>query len=331
MPTLVTGASGFVGSAVVRRLLDAGHDVRVLVRPGSDMRNVEGLPVQVIHGDLRDRASLDQVVAGCQGLFHVAADYRLWARRPQDLYDINVGGTLNIIRAAADAGVERIVYTSSVATLGSSIDGSPADEGTPSRLEDMTGHYKRSKFLAEAQVRRLVESDALPVVIVNPSTPIGPRDIRPTPTGRMVLDAAAGRMPVFVDTGLNVVHVDDVAEGHLRAFERGRRGERYILGGHDLTLQQILTMVARVMRRRPPRISLPHAAVMPIAWVAEMLARAHLIREPMATMDGVRMARKRMYFCSRKATVELGYDPGSAERAVEDAIAWFRGNGYLKR
>ena len=331
MTTLVTGATGFVGSAVVRRLLEAGHDVRVLVRAGSDQRNLEGLAVQTVEGDLRDRTTLDTAVAGCQGLFHVAADYRLWARNHEELYESNVGGTVNMIRAAADAGVERIVYTSSVATLGLHADAHPADESTPSRLEDMIGHYKRSKFLAGAEVRRITEEEILPLVIVNPSTPVGPRDVKPTPTGRMILDAAAGRMPAYVDTGLNVVHVDDVADGHLLAYERGRRGERYILGGDNLSLQQILTEVARIAGRRPPRIRLPHAAVMPFAWLCELMARAHLVSTPIATVDGVRMARKRMYFSSDKARADLGYEPGSALPAIEDAIAWFRDAGYLRR
>ncbi len=330
MTTLVTGATGFVGSAVARRLIEAGHSVRVLVRAGSDRRNLEGLPVEIVEGDLRERATLDAAVAGCQGLFHVAADYRLWARHPEEFYENNVGGTVNMIRAAADAGVERMVYTSSVATLGSNADGTPADETTPSRPEDMIGHYKRSKYLAEAEVRRITEEEVLPLVIVNPSTPIGPRDIKPTPTGRMILDAAAGRMPAYVDTGLNVVHVDDVADGHLLAYERGRRGERYILGGENLTLQQILAEVARLCGRRPPRLKLPHGAVMPVAWLSELLARAHLIETPLATVDGVRMARKRMFFSSDKAREQLGYEPGPATGAIADAIEWFRAEGYLR-
>lgn len=330
MTTLVTGASGFVGSAVVRRLLEAGHDVRALVRPDSDRRNLDGLAVEIVEGDLRDRGTLDAAVAGCQGLFHVAADYRLWARNHEELYESNVGGTVNMIRAAADAGVERMVYTSSVATLGLNADGTPADETTPSRLEDMIGHYKRSKYLAEVEVRRITDEEILPLVIVNPSTPIGPRDVKPTPTGRLILDAARGRMPAYVDTGLNVVHVDDVADGHLLAYERGRRGERYILGGENLTLEQILAEVAGVSGRRAPRVRLPHAAVMPLAWISELLAHLRLLKTPLATVDGVRMARKHMFFSSDKAREELGYEWGSAAGAIADAVAWFRAEGCLR-
>ncbi len=226
MTTLITGATGFVGSAVLRCLLNAGHAVRVLARPGSLQRNIEGLNIEVVAGDLRDPATLKQAVAGAHALFHVAADYRLWAPNPQEIYESNVSGTRNLLLAAAEAGVGRIVYTSSVATLGINADGSPANEETPATFTDMIGHYKRSKFLAEAEVRRLAAEEGLPVVIVNPSAPVGPRDVKPTPTGRTVLDAARGRMPAYVDTGLNVVHVDDVAQGHLAAFHRGRTGER---------------------------------------------------------------------------------------------------------
>ncbi|MGH6821770.1 MAG: hopanoid-associated sugar epimerase, partial [Methylocella sp.] len=236
MTTLITGATGFVGSAVLRRLLNAGHAVRALARPGSLQRNIEGLNIEVVTGDLRDPATLKQAVSGCRALFHVAADYRLWAPNPQEIYTSNVTGTRNLLLAAAEAGIGRIVYTSSVATLGINADGSPADEETPAALSDMIGHYKRSKFLAEAEVRRLAMDQGLPVVIVNPSAPIGPRDVKPTPTGRTVLDAARGRMPAYVDTGLNVVHVNDVAQGHLDAFQRGRVGERYILGGENMSL-----------------------------------------------------------------------------------------------
>jgi dihydroflavonol-4-reductase len=229
--TLITGSTGFVGSAVLRQLLNAGHSVRALIRQNSDRRNLAGLPVEIFTGDLTDRPSLDRALGGCSTLFHVAADYRLWARNPQELYETNVTGTRHIMDAAAQAGVSRIVYTSSVATLGLTPDGSPADEYTPVSLADMIGHYKRSKFLAEAEVKRMAEDRGLPVVIVNPSTPVGPRDIKPTPTGRMIVDAASGRMPAYVDTGLNLVHVDDVAIGHLLALERGEIGGRYVLGG----------------------------------------------------------------------------------------------------
>ena len=330
MTTLVTGANGFLGSAVVRRLLEAGHAVRAMVLPRSDRRNLQGLPVELVEADLRDQATLEKAVAGCQGLFHVAADYRLWARDHEELYATNVGGTVNMIRAAADAGVERMVYTSSVATLGTHDDDTPADEGTVATIGDMVGHYKRSKFFAEAEVRRMTDEEILPLVIVNPSTPVGPRDVRPTPTGRLILDAAAGRMPAYVDTGLNIVHVDDVADGHLLAYERGRRGERYILGGENLSLYHVLCEVARMTDRQPPRVRLPYAVALAVAWASETLARAHLLQDPIATLAGVRMSRHRMYFSSDKARQELGYESGPAWRGIEDAIAWFRAEGYLR-
>ncbi len=328
MTILVTGASGFVGSAVARRLLDAGHAVRVLLRPQSDRRNIEGLGVEVAVGDLRDRASLDRAASGCSALYHVAADYRLWTPDPDELYASNVGGTRDLMAAAATAGVGRIVYTSSVATLGVNPDGGPADETTPASIDDMIGHYKRSKFLAEAEVRRLIADEGLPAVIVNPSTPVGPRDIKPTPTGRMIVEAAAGRMPAFVDTGLNVVHVDDVAAGHLLAFERGRIGERYILGGDNLTLREILGEIAAITGRRPPRVRLPHGLVLPLAHAAEAWARLSGA-EPFATADGVRMARKRMFFSHAKAKRELGFSPRPATDALSDAVEWYLRNGYL--
>jgi dihydroflavonol-4-reductase len=325
--TFVTGASGFLGAAVVHQLLAAGESVRVLMRPSSDPRNMADLPVEVVQGDLRDRLSLARGLAGCAALYHVAADYRLFVPRPQELYESNVEGTRSILRAAASAGVTRMVYTSSVATLGLHADGSPADEETPVALSHMVGHYKRSKYLAEEAVRQLVADEGLPVVIVNPSTPIGPRDVRPTPTGRMVADAAAGRTPAYVDTGLNIVHVDDVAKGHLLAFAHGRTGERYVLGGENLSLCEILTEIARLTGHRPPRIRLPVAAVLPIAYVSEFFARLTGGREPRVTVDGVLLAKKYMYFSSAKAERELGYTHRPIEEALRDAIAWFRAGG----
>ena len=330
MKTLVTGASGFVGSAVVRSLIDAGHDVRALLRPSSDRRNLDGVRVEIVHGDLTDVASLEAAVAGCTALFHVAADYRLWIPRPDRIYAANVDGTRNIMRAAMAAGVPRIIYTSSVATLGLTKDGRPACETTPSSLEDMVGHYKRSKYLAEAAVTRLIEDEALPAVIVNPSAPVGPRDIKPTPTGRMIVDAIAGRMPAYVDTGLNLVHVDDVAAGHLMAFERGTIGERYILGGQNMALREILGRLAAIVGRAPPRIRLPHGAVLPVAYLAEGWARLAGGREPMVTVDAVRMAKKRMYFTAEKAERQLGYKPRAVTDALQDAVDWFRANGYCR-
>jgi len=329
MTTLVTGATGFVGAAVVRRLLARGTAVRVLAREASDRRNIAGLEVETVAGDLRDRASLEKASRGCVALYHVAADYRLWVREPEAIYRVNVEGSRDLLRAAAEAGVARMVYTSSVATLGLKRDGTPADETTPVAMGDMIGHYKRSKFLAEQAVRHLIAEEGLPVVIVNPSTPIGPRDVKPTPTGRMIVEAAAGRMPAFVDTGLNVVHVEDVAEGHLLAFERGRVGERYVLGGRDMTLAEILTVIASLVGRRPPRVRIPHDLILPLAHAAEAWARLRRKGEPFVTVDGVRMARKRMFFSSTKAESELGYTARPAEHALEDAVAWFKDEGYL--
>jgi dihydroflavonol-4-reductase len=326
---LVTGATGFVGSAVVRALLARGEPVRVTVRPDSDRRLLDGLDVEVVAADLDDPLTLERAVAGCAGLFHVAADYRLWVPEPERIYRTNVEGTRALMQAAGTAGVGRIVYTSSVATLGLRADGEPADEATPAGLADMVGHYKRSKYLAEAMVRQLIDQDGLPAVIVNPSAPIGPRDIRPTPTGRMVVEAACGRMPAFVDTGLNVVHVDDVAAGHLLAYERGKIGERYILGGENLSLGAILAQIARLVGREPPKLRLPAGLILPVAYLAEAFARLRGGIEPLVTVDGVRMARKRMFFSTAKAELELGYRSRPAAAALGDALDWFRQHAYL--
>lgn len=330
MKTLITGASGFVGSAVVRQLLQAGHDVRAFVRPNSDRRNLAGLEVEIVTGDLNDRTSLDRALAGCNALFHVAADYRLWVPRPEEMYETNVNGTRNIMLAALQAGVERIVYTSSVATLGFTPDGSPADETTSGTLADMIGHYKRSKFLAEVEVRRLVDEHGLPAVIVNPSTPIGPRDIKCTPTGQMILRAASGRMPAYVDTGLNLVHVDDVARGHLLAFKHGEIGQCYILGGHNMSFKEILTELATITGHPAPRLRLPHNMVLPIAYFSEAWTRLAGTGEPLLTVDGVRMSKKRMFFSSEKAKRELGFHTRPVSEALRDAVDWFKQNGYLR-
>ena len=328
MSVLVTGATGFVGSAVARALVHGGSQVRVLVRSGSDRGNLQGLAVQIAVGDLTDRASLERALAGCTALYHVAADYRLGARDPAQLYRNNVDGTRNILDAARHAGVERMVYTSSVATIGLPQDGSPGEETTPVALVDMIGHYKRSKYLAEDLVRDAART-GFSVVIVNPSTPIGPGDVKPTPTGQIVLDAARGRTPAYVDTGLNIVHVDDVAAGHLLAFHRGRAGERYILGGQDMTLREILVQIAQLVGRKPPRIRLPHAALMSIAFVAEAFAKASG-RGTRITVESVRMSRKRMFFSSAKAIRDLGYSSRAPLAAFEDALAWFRERGLLR-
>jgi len=327
MKALVTGATGFVGAAVARALLAEGWQVRVLVRAGSNRSNLESLDVEPAVGDLNDRGSLDRAVVGCSGLFHVAADYRLGAPDPGELYRSNVEGTRNILSAAREAKVQRVVYTSSVATVGIPADGAPGDETTPVSLAAMIGHYKRSKFLAE-QVAVESARGGAPVVIVNPSTPVGPGDVKPTPTGQLILDAAAGRMPAYVDTGLNIVHVDDVARGHLLAFHRGRAGERYILGGQDLSLREILNEVARIAGRKPPRVRLPYGAVLPIAYIAEAVARI-TGRSGRVTLEGVRMSRKHMFFSSAKAVRELGYAWRPPAEAFADAVRWFRERGLL--
>ena len=328
MKALVTGATGFVGAAVARRLLGNHWQVRVLARRGSDRRNLQGLDVEVIDGDLTDVESLKHAVRGCEGLFHVAADYRLGARDPAQLYRTNVDGTRNVLSAAHRSGVQRIVYTSSVATIGIPADGTPGDEGTANSLENMIGHYKRSKYLAE-EVAREAAREGISVVIVSPSTPVGPGDLKPTPTGQLVLDAAAGKMPAYVDTGLNIVHVDDVAAGHLLAYERGKVGERYILGGEDMTLRSILGQIATLVGRKPPRVRLPYGVVLPIAYAAEGFARISG-RSGRITLEGVRMSRKRMFFSSAKAARELGYTARPPVHAFEDAIRWFRDNGLLR-
>ena len=328
MKALVTGASGFVGAALTRSLLGAGWQVRVLTRAGSDRRNLRALNVENAVGDLTDPASLERAVADCDAVFHAAADYRLWVPDPQTMYRANVDGTRHLIEAAHRAGVKRIVYTSSVACIGLPADGTAGTEATPVALREMVGHYKRSKFLAERAALEAAEAGA-PVVIVNPAAPVGPRDVKPTPTGQIVLDAALGRTPAYVDTGLNIVHVDDVAAGHVLAFHHGRIGERYILGGENLPLRDILVEITRLAGRSPPRLKLPHGVVLPIAYVAEGIARL-TGRPTRVTVDSVRMARKRMYFSSDKAVRELGYGFRPAALAFADALEWFGAEGYLQ-
>lgn len=325
---LVTGATGFLGSAVARAALADGMRVRVLARPGSPRRNIEGLEVEVAEGDLADPASLDRAMAGTSVLFHVAADYRLWARDPQEIVRNNSQGTDAVMQAARSAGVERIVYTSSVATLGFRNDGSPSDETSPLSPAEAVGAYKRSKVIAERRVEDLAAA-GLPVVIVNPSTPIGPRDIKPTPTGRIIVEAATGKIPAFVDTGLNLVHVDDVAAGHLLALKHGRLGQRYILGGEDVSLRQMLTDIAGLTGRKAPTVNLPHAPLYPLAVVSELIGQL-TGKEPMLTLDSLKMSSHRMFFSSAKARRELGYSARPYREGLEDALAWFRAEGYLK-
>jgi dihydroflavonol-4-reductase len=329
MTALVTGANGFVGAAVVRALLGEGRAVRAFVRESSDRRNLEGLDVELAFGDLNDAGSLQRAVQGCRAVLHVAADYRLWVPAPAAMYKTNVDGSVAVVEAAARAGVERLVYTSSVAVLGIRRDRRPADEETPVGIDDMIGPYKRSKFLAEDAVRRRAAELDVPLVIVNPSTPIGPGDIKPTPTGRIIVDGASGRIPAFVDTGLNLVHVDDVARGHVLALSAGRLGQRYILGGTDMSLEAILALVARESGRTPPRVRLPRRPLYPIAIGAQWWARL-FGGEPRLCLDELRMAAKCMYFTSDKAVHELGYSWRPAEAAVADAIDWFKRNGFVR-
>jgi len=325
---LVTGASGFVGSAVARALVARGEQVRAFVRKTSDTGHLRQLGIELAQGDLRDAASVRRAMDGISRLYHVAADYRLWAPDPEEMTRVNVEGTRVVMIAARESGVERIVHTSSVATVATRADGSPADETDVLAPDKAIGAYKRSKVLAE----RLVESmaaEGLPAVIVNPSAPVGPFDMRPTPTGRIIIEAASGRMPAFVDTGLNMVHVDDVAAGHILAMQAGRIGERYILGGQNAGLAEILATVARITGRRPPRIRLPRTLVFPVAFGAEAAAR-FTGREPFLTRDGLRMSKYRMYFTSSKAEVELGYRARPYEEGIRQAIEWFRTAGYIK-
>ncbi|MDR3448562.1 MAG: NAD-dependent epimerase/dehydratase family protein [Alphaproteobacteria bacterium] len=330
--TFLTGATGFVGASVARLLIARGHTLRVLSRPHNDRRNLQGLDVEIVEGDLARPETYRDALKNCANLFHVAADYRIWVPDAAAMNHINVDGTRALMLAALDAGVQHIVYTSSVATLGLHKDGTPSSEDTPVSFADMVGTYKQSKFLAEEEVSRLIAHHKLPAVIVNPSTPIGPRDIKPTPTGRIIVDAVKGRMPAYVDTGLNIAHVEDVAMGHVLAFERGKIGERYILGGDNLALSDILAEIANIAGRPAPTIKLPRAAIYPVAFAMEIAARASLFFgpgwEPMVTIDALRMSKKKMYFTSAKAERELGYKPRPAREAILDAIAWFRAEGY---
>jgi len=326
--TFITGATGFVGAAVARVLLDKGHRLRALARPNNDRRNLEGLDVEIVEGDLGKPETYHAALQGCQALFHVAADYRIWVPDPAAMHRINVDGTHALMEAAASVGVERIIYTSSVATLGLNKDGAPSHEDTPVTFANMIGTYKRSKFLAEQEVHRLIRHHHLPAIIVNPSTPIGPRDIKPTPTGRIIVDAMKGRIPAYVDTGLNIAHVDDVAMGHWLAFERGKIGERYILGGENLGLGDILAIIAGIAGRPAPKIKLPREVIIPIAYIMEALARMTQ-KEPFVTVDALRMAKKKMFFSAGKAERELGYKARPAQAAIADAITWFREHHYF--
>jgi dihydroflavonol-4-reductase len=328
-PILVTGVSGFVGSAVARALIGRGLSVRALVRPSSPRRNLEGLECEVVVGDMTDRAAMERALNGARYLFHVAADYRLWARDPGEILTANREGTRAVMEAALAQGVQRIVYTSSVATLRAGDAATIVDETAPLGDGEAIGVYKQSKVVAERLVERMVAERGLPAVIVNPSTPIGPRDVKPTPTGRILIEAATGRIPAFVDTGLNLVHVDDVAAGHLAAMDRGVVGERYILGGENVSLRQMLADIARLAGRKPPTINLPRQPLYPLAYAAEAVARI-TGKEPFVTVDALKMASHHMFFSSAKAERELGYVARPYGQALGDALAWFAEAGYLK-
>jgi dihydroflavonol-4-reductase len=325
---LVTGGTGFVGANVVRELLAQGRAVRVLARPGSDRRALAGLGVEIVEGDLLDPASLRRAVKGVNSVFHVAADYRLWARHPEELHRVNVGGTRAVLEAAGEAGVSRVVYTSTVGALGIPGDGTPGTEATPVSLRDMVGPYKASKFLAE-QVALGFAHQGLPVVVVNPSAPVGPWDVKPTPTGRMVVDFLEGKMVATLDTGLNLVHVQDVARGHLLAAERGKIGEKYILGNRNLSLAEIGALLSEIAGIRPPRVRIPYWVAWSAALSMEAVARV-TGAPPRVPLTAVRMAKKRMYFDPAKAVRELGLPQTDVRDALRDAAEWFRAHGYVK-
>jgi len=327
MKTLVTGATGFLGSHVARALAARGEDLRVLVRASSDLRALDGLNAERFVGDLRNSSSLAGALEGVARVFHVAADYRLWARDPREIYESNVGGTQNLLDAASHAGVEKFVYTSTVATVAVPREGGLPNEATQSSVDEMIGHYKRSKFEAEQCAVRAAGT-GLPVVIVNPTTPVGPGDWKPTPTGKIIVDFLNGRMPGYVDTGLNFVPVEDCARGHLLAAERGRVSERYILGGRNLTLKEMLDMLAIASGRPAPRWKIPYVVAYAAGWVDAGISRV-LGREPQIPLEGVRMSRHKMFVDASKAERELGFAPGPIEGALERAVEWYETNGYV--
>lgn len=328
MKAFVTGATGFLGSHVARVLAGQGAELRLLVRPTSNLKNLTGLNAETATGDLRDPASLEKAMSGCDTVFHVAADYRLWVRDPQEMYRSNVEGTRAILEGARRTGVRRVVYTSSVATMGFTSNGRPADEDSPVALADMIGHYKRSKFMAE-QVALEAGRSGLHVVTVNPTTPVGEQDIKPTPTGRIILDFLKRKFPAYVETGLNLVDVTECARGHIAAVEKGKTGERYILGGENLTLKQILDKLGSISGLSSPSVKLPYFFALAAAVVDETVTGRILGREPRATIDTVRMGRKKMFASSAKAERELGWKVVRAENALRRAVDWFRSNGYV--
>lgn len=330
MLTLITGGTGFVGTAVVRLLLSEGHAVRALARRGSDLQNLNGLDIELAFGDLLDKESLRQAIKGCRRLYHVGAHYSLWEPSPEVFYRVNVDGTRNLLEAAMEEGVGRVVYTSTVGTLGHREDGAPANEKTPVSLDQMTGHYKRSKFLAEEEARGAALR-GLPVVIVNPSTPVGPRDIKPTPTGQIIVDFLNRRMPAYIDTGLNFIDVADVARGHLLAAERGQVGERYILGRSNLTLHELFAILGQIAQLPPPRLRVPYQLILPLAYANHWLSHFITKKPPRIPLEGVKMAKRRMFFDNSKAVRELGLPQSPIEQALEQAVRWFTDNGYVKK
>src|SRR5436305_5931086 len=328
MLAFVTGATGFVGSHVARALAEQGAELRLLVRATSDPRNIQDLRAERVIGDLRDPDSLDPAMAGCDVVFHVAADYRLWVRDPEQMYRSNVNGTRAVLEAARKNRVRRVVYTSSVATMGFTSNGQSADEKSPVSFDNMIGPYKRSKFMAE-QVAIEAARAGQDVVIVNPSTPVGARDIKPTPTGRIVVDFLKRKFPAYVDTGLNLVDVTECAQGHLMALEKGKSGERYILGGENLTLKQILDKLGGITGLPSPKVRVPYALALATGVVDEIVTGRIRGREPRATIDAVRMGRKKMFVSSSKADRELGWKRVAVDDALRRAVAWFRGNNYI--
>jgi dihydroflavonol-4-reductase len=328
MLVFLTGATGFLGSHVARVLAEQGARLRLLVRSTSDLRNIAGLHAEQVTGDLREPASIEKALAGCEAVFHVAADYRLWVRDPEEMYRSNVEGTRGLLGAARKYGIRRVVYTSSVATMGFTSDGSLADEDSPVSLDQMIGPYKRSKFMAE-QVAMAAGHGGMDVVVVNPTTPVGERDIKPTPTGRIVVDFLKKKFPAYVDTGLNLVDATECARGHVAALEKGRSGERYILGGENLTLKQILDKLAAITGLPSPRVKMPYAVALAAGVVDEVVTGHILRREPRATIDAVRMGRKKMFVSSAKAERELGWKTVPVDNALQRAVDWFRANGHV--
>ena len=322
---LVTGANGFLGSALVRELIPH-FNVKALVRVTSNLTNLKGLDLELVNGELRDKDSLISACKNVDYIFHAAADYRLWVKNSKELYKTNVDGTRNLLKVAYKIGIKKFIYTSSVAALGTNADGSPANEETPVTIEQMVGHYKKSKFLAEQEVLAFYRDTRFPIVIVNPSTPVGPRDIKPTPTGRMLKDAANQKIPAYVNTGLNLVHVNDVAKGHLLALKKGRSGRKYILGGNDYSLLEILKTVADIKGDKASFFRLNQHMLYPVAFIWELVASTLNLKEPLLTIDGLKMASKKMYFSSERAKAELGYTYRDPKQGIEEAIRWFSEN-----